>query len=93
MATDPAASTIAESAIAIAGAALAISSAFAGAALAIGSTLTNCHSDDNQHAAIITRVAADASAHYRGSGAGCAPCHWTANSPSLAGGIRLLSGP
>jgi hypothetical protein len=103
-AADPAASNIADSAIAFAGAALAIGSDFASATLAIGSafaagasaigyTIANCHSGDYQLAAIITHVAAYANAHYRESVAGCAPCHWTANTASLAGGIRLLCGP
>ncbi len=78
---------------AFAGGAPAIGSAFAGGAPAIGSTFANCHSGDYQHAAIITRVAAYAKAHYRGSPAGCASCCWTANTASLAGGIRLLYGP
>jgi hypothetical protein len=98
-AADPAASNIAD--IAFAGAALAIGSDFASATLAIGSvfaggastigsSIANCHSGDYQHAAIITHVAAYANAHYRGSPAGCAPCYWTANTASMAGGIRLL---
>ncbi len=97
----PAASTIADSAIAFAGAALAIGSrttlaigsAFAGRAPAIGSALAICHSGDNQHAAVITWAAADPQAHYRGPDAGHAPCYWTANAASLAGGIRFFSGP
>ncbi len=103
-AADPAASTIADSAIAFAGAALAIGSnitsatlaigaAFAGGASAIGSTIANCHSDEYLHAAIITRVAANANAHYRGADTGRAPCHWTANTASLARGIHFLCGP
>jgi F0F1-type ATP synthase membrane subunit c/vacuolar-type H+-ATPase subunit K len=43
MAADPAARTIADPAIAIAGAALAVGSTFAGAALAIGSALAHMH--------------------------------------------------
>ncbi len=89
----PAASTIADSAFAFAGAALAIGSAFAGGAHAIGSALAICHSGDNQHAAVITWAAADPHAHFRGPDAGSAPCYWTANAASLAGGIRFFCGP
>jgi hypothetical protein len=101
---DPAASNIADSAFAFAGAALAIGSyiasetlaigsAFVGGASAIGPTIANCHSGDYQQAAIIMRVVAYTNAHYRGSAAECAPCHWTANTASLAGGICFLCGP
>ncbi len=101
-AADPAASNIADSAFTgaalangsyIASETLAIGSAFAGGASAIGSIIASCHSGDHKHVAIITRVATYANAHYRGSAAGCAPCHWTANTASLAGGICFLCGP
>jgi hypothetical protein len=97
----PAASTIADSAVAFTSAALpigsratlAIGSAFAGGAPAIGSALAICHSGDKQHTAVITWVAADAYAHYRRSVAGCAPCYQTAYATSLARGIRFFCGP
>ncbi len=87
MAADSAASIIADPTIAVAGAALAIGTAFAGMRHS-KSSFANCRSGDNLHAADITRIAASFSA-----GAECAPCYWTANSNSMAGSLRLFNRP